>query len=629
MGKRRVTIVLSSDENDNDDERDGMHHSSSKLGSGSRSKSRSSNRSKKNKTSKETTVSIEDSRMGSPKSGEINFDKLSEDFSSCLHGYNRVPGFGWSDGKELWVDKYEPCSLPELAVHKKKVEEVKIWLEERMQTSKEVYRNQTLVITGPAGVGKSATVHVIASHLGVELCEWKTPTPTLWKEHLHSANLGIRYMSKLDEFEAFIEHIRKYPVLPSASMGRSRKPIIILIDDLPVTNGRVACERLSKCLNALVRTTQVSTVILMTEYSKYDRGESTSHSGDEILTSLEKAGAHRVAFNPLTVNSIKKALSRICKDEKCDLNSYWIDHIAKASGGDIRHAITSLQYFCLRPELIPSSPVSSMTTTQLTGKSDKLNMFSNLSRDEDEFVANGLLPSFGRDQTLTLFHALGKFLHNKRETANASGVQDPFILKERFARLPLKMDDPEKILSQAHGQARPITDFLYENVLDFISDEAIEDAWVVASYLSDVDYLLSAMHPTRSWMNSDQHDLGNIIQSVAASVAARGVLYGNSQPSPSRWHSIRSPKLWQAEQSLRYNKNQLIADRYKVHNSHSPCGVIEMATEYQPTLKCLGFRAAKAVEVQRESIQGGRAEENDSDRMSSDDASEEDEIEDC
>ncbi|KAK1297340.1 Cell cycle checkpoint protein RAD17 [Acorus calamus] len=528
MGKRRVTIVLSSDENDNDDERDGMHHSSSKLGSGSRSKSRSSNRSKKNKTSKETTVSIEESQMGSLKSGElfsmqINFDMLSEDFSSCLHGYNRVPGFGWSDGKELWVDKYEPCSLPELAVHKKKVEEVKIWLEERMQTSKVSHQLVYILFIESLKLAVGAKIYA-------------TLKPKIHdRAHKEVSSASICLYGKIKEANYYINRY------------------------LPVTNGRVACERLSKCLNALVRTTQVPTVILMTEYSKYDRGESTSHSGDEILTSLEKAGAHK--------------------------------------------------YFCLRPELIPSSPVSSMTTTQLTGKSDKLNTFSKLPLDEDEFAANGLLPSFGRDETLTLFHALGKFLHNKRETANASDVQDPFILKERFARLPLKMDDPERILSQAHGQARPITDFLYENVLDFISDEAIQDAWVVVSYLSDVDYLLSAMHPTRSWMNSDQHDLGNIIQSVAASVAARGVLYGNSQPSPSR--------------------NQLITDRYKVHNSHSPRGVIEMATEYQPTLKCLGFRAAKVVEVQRESIQGGRAEENDSDCMSSDDASEEDEIEDC
>lgn len=37
------------------------------------------------------------------------------------------------------------------------------------------------------------------------------------------------------------------------------------------------------------------------------------------------------------------------------------------------------------------------------------------------------------------------------------------LLKENFARLPMKMEAPERVLGQAHGQARHITDFLQEN----------------------------------------------------------------------------------------------------------------------------------------------------------------------
>lgn len=40
---------------------------------------------------------------------------------------------------------------------------------------------------------------------------------------------------------------------------------------------------------------------------------------------------------------------------------------------------------------------------------------------------------------------------------------DTFHLQERFARLPLKMDVPEKILSHAHVQPGPVADFLHEN----------------------------------------------------------------------------------------------------------------------------------------------------------------------
>lgn len=41
--------------------------------------------------------------------------------------------------------------------------------------------------------------------------------------------------------------------------------------------------------------------------------------------------------------------------------------------------------------------------------------------------------------------------------------KDLFVLKDRYKRFPLKMDSPERVLSQAHGQARPVSDFLHEN----------------------------------------------------------------------------------------------------------------------------------------------------------------------
>ena len=112
-----------------------------------------------------------------------------------------------------------------------------------------------------------------------------------------------------------------------------------------------------------------------------------------------------MSFNPITVNSLKKTLSRICKEEECELSAEQIELLAKASGGDIRHAITSLQYFCLKPHQLPSICLSDGSTTSLRKRTDGLT---------DLYIEPSL--SFGRDDTLSLFHALGKFLHNKRES---------------------------------------------------------------------------------------------------------------------------------------------------------------------------------------------------------------------
>lgn len=86
-----------------------------------------------------------------------------------------------------------------------------------------------------------------------------------------------------------------------------------------------------------------------------------------------------------------------------------VDLIAKASGGDIRHAITSLQFFCLKQNQVHSLSLSSRTLSVSKAKEYKA-----LSLDD------GYSFHFSRDETLSLFHALGKFLHNKRETGSAT-----------------------------------------------------------------------------------------------------------------------------------------------------------------------------------------------------------------
>jgi cell cycle checkpoint protein len=68
-------------------------------------------------------------------------------------------------------------------------------------------------------------------------------------------------------------------------------------------------------------------------------------------------------------------------------------------------------------------------------------------------------------------------------------------------------------------------------VLDFISDEAMDDAWHVSSYFSDSDLLLSSFRGMLARYNEAE----NVLQSAAASVAVRGVLFGNSHPSPPRF----------------------------------------------------------------------------------------------
>lgn len=104
-------------------------------------------------------------------------------------------------------------------------------------------------------------------------------------------------MSKLDEFEHFVERIRKYGLILSSLVGGSRTSVILLIDDLPLVHGKAACGRLKRCLNLLVQSVCVPTAILITDYGKADSTDYTMHYWEEIQLSLQDAGACKVAYD--------------------------------------------------------------------------------------------------------------------------------------------------------------------------------------------------------------------------------------------------------------------------------------------------------------------------------------------
>ncbi|KAK4260676.1 hypothetical protein QN277_003759 [Acacia crassicarpa] len=583
MGKRNSVIVLSSD-----DENDGTTCSLSGSNSYAKSKSRSTSSRRK----KKARLSGSRSRSSKDSSKLYEINELGEDFNEVFTGFNvSAAGTHRNHSGELWVHKHKPHFLEELAVHKKKVEEVKMWFEKRLKPSQGISSSNVLLITGQAGVGKSAAVHVISSHLGAILCEWNTPTPVIWQEHLHNSSSGTQYISKLDEFETYVERIRKYGLLSTYLNGESKAPIIVLIDDLPTTNGKAAFGRLQDCLHLLVRSTQIPTVIVFTDYGNSDSADHDAQCLEKIQLSLQSAGACKIAFNPITANSIKKALFRICQLEQCNVSAEQVDLIAKASGGDIRHAITSLQFFCLERNQVHSLSLSSNFLSVSREKEKKSSNFLSVSKEKEKkaiTLDDGYSLHFSRDETLSLFHALGKFLHNKREFESTTKYEhDTFLIRERFVRLPLKMDVPEKILCHAHVQPGPVADFLHENVLDFMNEEAIDDASIVSSYLGDADILLAKLRGMASRYNEAE----GVLPSAAASVAVRGVLFGNSHTLSARWHAVRGPKLWGVERESLYNKNKMLKQRVAEFEGLTSCNASVIATEYIPVSKWIGNRA--------------------------------------
>lgn len=457
---------------------------------------------------------------------------------------------------ELWVDKYAPKDISDLAVHSKKVGDVSRWLTSRLHDPGwRLPGGQLLLLTGPPGVGKSAVIRTLGKAFGLEFFEWKAPTPTQWQEHVHHGFTGHRYTSKLEEFEIFLDNARKFPVLPvQSSLDSPSKVKVLLIEDLPQVNDAAQTQKLCSLLHVLVRSVCFMSVIIMTDVVEDSGGRNMRLWGHrEALQTLEGAGATKIVFNPVTAKSIKKLLSKIARMEKCDRSSRYIDAIADNCGGDLRHAISSLQFQHTGPS---SSSFQSRREAFEFGNARNPALEDTVLRGPGFEGGTTSSPTYGRDNIFSLFHALGKFLHNKRHTDRpAEAAQESLlVLHEDYTRHPLDMEAPERIISEAQIEFPTMMAFLHENVLDFVNNDAIEDVADVLAYLGDADLLLGRRPGRSSSLSLNDNTPSHIAALAASSVATRGVLFANTHPAPRKWHSVRAPTLWQIERLLSEKK---------------------------------------------------------------------------
>lgn len=500
----------------------------------------------------------------------------------------------------LWTEKYSPHSVGDLAVHSKKIAEVRSWLEGQVlscQTLGNRRSNRMLILTGPAGVGKTAVIRVLAKALTLEILEWKTPTPTLWQEHIKhqvSSDSSVPYMSKLDEFQSFLENARKFPLLPvvstpvsSFSEKKKTDPLqwqqsshsqtkvvkLLVIDDLPVANDRERQQQLCRSLQTLALSVNFITVLLMTDMAETAEGDGRQQGWlVEIQRVLEAAGATKIAFNPITANVIKKLLVKISVVEQCRVPADLVEAIADSCGGDVRNAILSLQFLCLGLEQDgPHQGQQKVRRISCKQEVTTCEEYGSLYTRSLVQKKSSSCSIAGRDGILSLYHALGKFLYNKRHAVQACAEGEGTIMElgERFRRPPLNMEVPEMILSKARTETSSILAFLHENVLQFVDEDAIDDVAAIEGYLSDADMLLKAPGNWRlrssSYqfsMDSDDVNPSHIAAMAADSVAARGVLFANMHPAPRKWQSLRAPALRQVEYHLAEKEMEIRAQAW-------------------------------------------------------------------
>ncbi|XP_061182185.1 cell cycle checkpoint protein RAD17-like [Saccostrea echinata] len=453
---------------------------------------------------------------------------------------------------ELWSDKHSPKNLLDLAVHKKKIEELQTWLQRHLKTDS--VRSPMVLLTGPAGAGKTALVQVLAKELNCELKEWTNPVAGSYEESVfvdqrnnwsdYSKVEGSYSGSQLSKFQQFLLRADKYNSLDIFGSVSQKK--IILVEEFP----NIVYKDAASFHDILRKYSKIGKCPLIFIISDSSNGE----SNERLLFPKhlqEELHIENISFNPIAATTMLKVLTKIATEEadhgmhKFSIPSKAvIESISMSSAGDIRGAINALQFACLKDThdlVLPTTSKGKQPKSKTTKKSHRKTENKSSTDPDSTLAAIG-----GRDTSLFLFRALGKILYCKRD--DPLNYPDLPKLPPHLAeheRDPLALV-PEDIIEKCNLSGDYFSAYLHQNYLEFFSE--ITDVVRASEYLSDSDFL------TFEWSTR------SVLQEYAASIATRGLLHSNSSRSKYStggsglgWKPLHKPQWYSISKTNRQN----------------------------------------------------------------------------
>lgn len=406
------------------------------------------------------------------------------------------------DDLRPWSERFGPRNLDELAVHKRKVADVRRWLEDVIGGR---MRQRLLILKGAAGSGKTTTVRLLANELGCELLEWKNPT----------GNAGTGFVSASAQFQDFLGRGGKFGALdldePSSTGHRpplsSNPKSMMLIEEFPNTFSR-SSSALTSFRTAILQYLSANTpsLSMFAQQSQRDPVKpviivisetlltTTSAAADSLTAHrllgpeiLRHPGVGVIEFNAIAPSLLAKALEVIVQKEarKSGRRRTPGPLVLKRLGeiGDIRNAISSLEFLCVKGDQEADWGGRVAFTKQKKGVKDGIG----LTRGEEESLE--LISQ--REASLGIFHAVGKVVYNKREEAKVTdGSEDlPSYLSE-YTRPQRSQVSVDALIDETGTDTHTFISALHENYVLSCESTGPMDLSTPVDYINEcIEYL--------------------------------------------------------------------------------------------------------------------------------------------
>eukprot|EP00908_Phaeocystis_cordata_P009483 Transcript_20263.p1 GENE.Transcript_20263~~Transcript_20263.p1 ORF type:complete len:641 (+),score=165.34 Transcript_20263:1-1923(+) len=529
----------------------------------------------------------------------------------------------------LWVDKHAPRTSADLAIHKKKVEEVRDWLK-RADASLQLGLPPTprmLVLSGPTGSGKSAMLRVLADELHFEVCEWLEPRSDPWNRRFHPGDDNAApYESRMTQFATFLHSSLRTLSLCLAPSGSSdatsdtnhgMRRRLVLLDELPNTAGGHHSDEQARQLQVLLRRALLVArfpivLVLCTG------AESSTSLPKQLETLLgpdaQSSFVSSVQVNPVADQFLTKAIKQIAAQERIDLPASALTSLVTKANGDLRGAVHALQYVSTGRTRQAAAPPASRSKKVL----GKRALSDAASGSGVATKASEVGGDAERDRFLDLFQTIGSILNRPAKRAKAAAKaaeaqpahweqqqaqeqlppqQPPAVMGARAPAAEGDGYDPEQKLQYSSLDDSMAAAFLQQNYLHFFAD--VDEVADAADFLSDAAVLADAQR-VRPWQTP--------LLPYVSSLAARGVCTTNRHPAPSRFTGLTRPQFLVVDKAATERRQRALAAFMPSCDDHAhtlPEGILtshagQLTTEYAPLLRfmlapaCSPYASAQA-----------------------------------
>ncbi|MFX0097682.1 MAG: replication factor C large subunit [Candidatus Hodarchaeota archaeon] len=205
--------------------------------------------------------------------------------------------------KKLWIAKYAPRTAKEIAGNKAAVKELTDWI---LSWEKKPPKKRAILLHGPPGSGKTASVYAVANDLNHDVVELNASDKRSQAEISQIVGAAARERSLL---------------------GSGFR--IILIDEIDGVSGREDKGGIGALIKIIKETRNP---IVMSANNPWDMKLRTLRGYCQI-----------VGYRRVMKSSIVALLGRICSLEGLEIESEALRLVAEKSGGDIRAAINNLE----------------------------------------------------------------------------------------------------------------------------------------------------------------------------------------------------------------------------------------------------------------------------------------------